>query len=173
MLFRPATIKDASAIAAIHTLNWQLHYREVLPDSYLDEVAPSERDTFWKTRLRQQVDKIQTIVAHDEQRITGFCCLETTLDLEAGYYLDNLHVIPEAKGRGVGKALMQKSAALLLQEKPDHKIYLWVLTGNTDAIGFYNHLGARQGRLEMISLAGNDAEALLLWWPLSEMALWV
>lgn len=170
MNFRLATAADASAIAALHTLNWQLHYRGALSDEYLDHQAAEERDQFWEKRLRENEGETQTIVAHDEGGIVGFCCLETEVKTVDGYYLDNLHVAPNAAGLGVGKALMQESAYRLLQDHPDDKIYLWVLTGNKKALGFYDHLGAQHGRLEMISLAGNEVEALLLWWPLSEMA---
>jgi hypothetical protein len=41
-----------------------------------------------------------------------------------------------------------------------------------DAISFYYHLDARQGRSEILSLAGNKVEALMMWWSLSEMAGW-
>ena len=172
MHFRPAIASDASAIAAIHTRSWQLHYRGAMTDQYLDHEASAERDHFWAIRLTDHYDKIQTIVAHKDKQLTGFCCIEPDIHPEDGYYLDNLHVIPEAKGKGIGKSLMQKSAALLSRERPDGRIYLWVLAGNTGAIGFYNHLGARQGRTEMLSLAGNKVKALMMWWPLSEMAGW-
>lgn len=172
MHFRPATTSDAFDIAAIHTRNWQLHYRGAMTDHYLDKEAPAERGLFWKERLTERSGEILTIVAHDADRLTGFCCIEPDVHPEDGYYLDNLHVVPEAKGQGVGKALMQKSAALLLKERPDGRIYLWVLSGNTDAIGFYDHLRARRGRLETLLLAGNQVEALMMWWPLSEVAGW-
>lgn len=45
----------------------------------------------------------------------------------------------------------------------DGRTYLWVLAGNADAIGFLRHLGARQGRSEILSLAGNEVEALMMW----------
>jgi ribosomal protein S18 acetylase RimI-like enzyme len=172
MLFRLATTSDASPIAAIHASSWQRHYRGAMSDHYLDHEASAERDQFWNTRFADHSDQMQTIVAYNDKQLTGFCCLEPDLHPQDGYYLDNLHVIPEAKGKGVGKMLMQKSAALLLKERSDGRIYLWVLADNTDAIGFYNYLGARQGRSEMLSLAGNKVEALMMWWPLSEMAGW-
>jgi ribosomal protein S18 acetylase RimI-like enzyme len=172
MHFRPAKASDASSIAAIHTRSWQLHYRGAMSDQYPNHEASAERDRFWTVRLTDHQGQIQTIVAYNSKQLTGFCCLEPDIHPKDGYYLDNLHVIPEATGKGIGKSLMQKSAALLLQERPDGRIYLWVLADNTDAISFYYHLDARQGRSGILSLAGNKVEALMMWWPLSEMAGW-
>jgi hypothetical protein len=59
-----------------------------------------------------------------------------------------------------------------LQERPDERIYLRVFADNTDTISFYYHLDARQGRSEILSLAGNKVKAPMMWWPLSEMAGW-
>lgn len=172
MNYRLAESSDAPAIAAIHARSWQLHYRGAMTDHYLDHEAPAERNRFWQKRLAENMGDIQTIVTYDKDQLTGFCCLEPDVHPEDGYYLDNLHVIPSAKGKGIGKALMQKSAEQLLNKRPDGRIYLWVLTRNHDAIGFYDYLGGRRGRLEMLSLAGNEVEALMMWWPLSEMAAW-
>lgn len=53
---------------------------------------------------------------------------------------------------------LQYSTHSLLQ-LPTPTVYLWVLTYNTNPIGFYNHLGTRQSRSETLSLVGNQGKS--------------
>lgn len=58
-----------------------------------------------------------------------------------GLYLEDLYVTPEARGGGVGKALLRHLAALAIARGCGR--FEWsVLDWNADAIGFYRSLGA-------------------------------
>ena len=59
-----------------------------------------------------------------------------------GIYLEDLFVIPEARGRGLGKALL-KAIGQLAVERDCGRIEWSVLDWNTPAIGFYEKLGAK------------------------------
>jgi len=56
-------------------------------------------------------------------------------------YLEDLFVLPEYRGQGIGLALLKELAAIALQS--DCGRMEWsVLDWNTDAIGFYRKIGA-------------------------------
>jgi len=43
MLLRPAQPADAAAVARVHVRSWQVAYRGLLPDEYLDGLQPEDR----------------------------------------------------------------------------------------------------------------------------------
>lgn len=58
-----------------------------------------------------------------------------------GLYLEDLFVVPEARGQGIGRALMLRLARICVER--DYGRFEWsVLDWNTPAIGFYQQLGA-------------------------------
>jgi GNAT superfamily N-acetyltransferase len=59
-----------------------------------------------------------------------------------GVYLEDLFVVPEFRGRGIGKALLAMIARLAV-ERGCGKLEWSVLNWNEPAIGFYRALGAR------------------------------
>ncbi len=58
-----------------------------------------------------------------------------------GIYLEDLYVLPEFRGRGIGKALLQRVAAVAV-EKECGRLNWAVLDWNTPAIDFYRAMGA-------------------------------
>ena len=58
-----------------------------------------------------------------------------------GIYIEDLFVPPELRGRGIGKALLQRVAAIAL-EKGCQRLQWEVLDWNTPAIEFYRAMGA-------------------------------
>jgi GNAT superfamily N-acetyltransferase len=58
-----------------------------------------------------------------------------------GIYLEDLFVLPELRGRGIGKALLERVAAVAL-EKGCERLQWEVLDWNTPAIDFYSAMGA-------------------------------
>jgi GNAT superfamily N-acetyltransferase len=59
-----------------------------------------------------------------------------------GLYLEDLFVEPQLRGLGIGKALLQRVAAIAV-EKGCQRLQWTVLDWNTPAIGFYKKLGAK------------------------------
>ena len=58
-----------------------------------------------------------------------------------GLYLEDLFVLPEYRGLGIGKALLQQVAAIAV-EKDCPRLQWEVLDWNTPAIDFYKAMGA-------------------------------
>lgn len=66
----------------------------------------------------------------------------STFEGRPGIYLEDLFVRPDARGSGLGKALLGKLAALAV-ERDCSRLEWSVLDWNTPAIDFYKALGAR------------------------------
>ena len=59
----------------------------------------------------------------------------------AGLYLEDLFVLPEHRGKGYGKAILQRLAAIS-RERGCGRMEWWCLDWNQPSIGFYKSLGA-------------------------------
>jgi len=66
----------------------------------------------------------------------------STFEGKPGVYLEDLFVRPEARGSGLGKALLSRLAAIAV-ERDCARLEWSVLDWNAPAIGFYQKLGAR------------------------------
>jgi len=60
----------------------------------------------------------------------------------AGLYLEDLFVLPEYRGRGVGKAIMRHLAGIAV-ERGCGRMEWWCLDWNTPSLAFYRMLGAQ------------------------------
>jgi ribosomal protein S18 acetylase RimI-like enzyme len=59
-----------------------------------------------------------------------------------GLYLEDLFVLPEWRGRGIGRALLRHLARIAI-ERDCGRMEWSVLDWNEQAIGFYRSIGAR------------------------------
>jgi GNAT superfamily N-acetyltransferase len=84
------------------------------------------------------------LFAHENGSAVGFAVFYYTYSTFVGLrglYLEDLFVRPEARGKGVGRALLSYLARLA-KEKNCYRIEWAVLNWNEPAIGFYEGLGA-------------------------------
>ena len=79
---------------------------------------------------------------------------------QRGLYLEDLFVRPEHRGRGVGRALLQRLARLAVERRCG-RLEWAVLDWNEPAIGFYRRLGAEpMSEWTVFRLTGEPLEAL-------------
>lgn len=86
----------------------------------------------------------EVLMAETERRAVGFAFYFFTFSTFVGrpsLYLEDLFVLPEYRGRGLGKALLIELAKIAL-EKECGRMEWSVLDWNTPAIEFYRSLGA-------------------------------
>jgi GNAT superfamily N-acetyltransferase len=77
-----------------------------------------------------------------------------------GLWLEDLFVRPEARGLGLGKALLQELARVCVT-RGFARFEWWVLDWNTPAQGFYKSLGARpEDEWTVWRVDGEDLKAL-------------
>jgi GNAT superfamily N-acetyltransferase len=86
----------------------------------------------------------EVLLAEDAGGVQGFALFFhnfSTWEGRPGIYLEDLFVRPEARGRGYGRALLARLAALAM-ERGCARLEWAVLDWNEPAIGFYRALGA-------------------------------
>ncbi|HEY6272674.1 MAG TPA: GNAT family N-acetyltransferase [Terriglobales bacterium] len=88
--------------------------------------------------------KYRCVIAEWDSRPAGFAFFfynYSTWRGQPGLYLEDLFVIPEMRGKGIGKALLERVAEIAVEEKC-YGIRWMVLEWNEPAIKFYESLGA-------------------------------
>ena len=86
----------------------------------------------------------EVLLASENEVVVGFALFfpnYSTFLAKPGMYLEDLFVKPEARGRGVGLALLQQLAKLA-RDRDYGRVEWSVLDWNDPAIGFYKKLGA-------------------------------
>ncbi|MFY8106650.1 MAG: GNAT family N-acetyltransferase [Elstera sp.] len=150
LLFRRATLDDAARIADLHTRSWRTAYRGLLLDAYLDGPLLEERQTHWVAALPQAQADDFILLAEEGDQLAGFIaawCNDTSKAVDPhgnypGIFVDNLHVDPDGRGKGLGRQLLLKTlehAQTLPNLAPS--LWLWVMASNARALGFYQALG--------------------------------
>ncbi|GAC1643600.1 MAG: GNAT family N-acetyltransferase [Candidatus Dormibacteraceae bacterium] len=87
----------------------------------------------------------ETVLAEDGGKPIGFALFFHTFSTflgKPGLYLEDLFVVPNQRGSGVGRALLRELARIAL-ERDCGRLEWAVLNWNRDAIRFYERLGAR------------------------------
>jgi GNAT superfamily N-acetyltransferase len=137
MLLRPAEPDDAMAVARMHIRTWQVAYRNLIPDEFLDGLNPEDRARRYDFATRDP-QKPRTILAVEEGSILGFATTSPSRDADLPEYgeLCALYVDPPHWGRGIGNALIA-AARSRLWEMGFRSALLWVLAGNERAERFY------------------------------------
>lgn len=132
---RPATPEDVPQILAfVRAL--ALYERE--PDAVLATEADFLRDGFGPNPF------YFCLIAETNGTPAGFALYffnYSTWLGRPGLYLEDLFVLPEHRGLGIGKALLQRVAANAV-EKSCGRLQWEVLDWNTPAIDFYRAMGA-------------------------------
>ena len=132
---RPATPKD---IPVILDLIRQLAVYEKL------EHMITGTDTMMHEALFGTRPSCECVIAEEDEKPIGFALYFTTFSTflcKPGLYLEDLFVIPAARGKGYGRALLKHLAALAKMR--DCGRFEWrVLDWNEPSIQFYKSLGA-------------------------------
>lgn len=132
--YRYANINDVSLI---------LHFIKELADyeKMSDEVVANEET------LKQWIfekEKAEVIFALEDDKEVGFAVFFhnfSTFLGRAGIYLEDLYVMPEYRGKGYGKGLIQILAHIAV-ERGCGRLEWWCLDWNKSSIDFYLSLGA-------------------------------
>ena len=87
----------------------------------------------------------ETLIAEDGDEPIGFALFFhnfSTFLAQPGLYLEDLFVIPEHRGHGVGRLLLERLAQVAV-DRGCGRLEWAVLDWNQDAIRFYERLGAK------------------------------
>jgi GNAT superfamily N-acetyltransferase len=109
----------------------------------LEHSMVSTEDDFTKALFGPQ-RSVDALMAYADETAVGFALYFynfSTFEGRRGIYLEDLYVEPEYRGRGIGKALLRRLAAIAKQENCGRMEWS-VLTWNQPSIDFYHRLGA-------------------------------
>lgn len=136
LFIRPATRADLPLIAQL--IRDLADYEKLAHEVRFDEAVLG--DKLFGARLYAEV-----LIGEIDDTPQGFALFFhnfSTFEGKPGIYLEDLFVRPEARGSGLGKALLARLAALAV-ERDCARLEWSVLDWNTPAFGFYQSIGAR------------------------------
>jgi ribosomal protein S18 acetylase RimI-like enzyme len=160
LAIRYATENDAALIADISR---QTFYETFAPLNVKKNMDIFMNVQFTKGRLMLEVGHPENIflLAYNNNEVAGYVKLRDSrlpkgLNSKNALEIARLYAMPDMIGKGVGKALMQKSIELALKKKKD-VIWLGVWKENKKAIDFYTNWGfAIFGECDFV--LGNDLQ---------------
>jgi GNAT superfamily N-acetyltransferase len=165
VMLRPARADDAEALATAHVRAWQVGYRGILPQDYLDAIDLDARAEQWRGWVEHgRFRRTHVVVAEVDGAVVGFAIHgpeggatdasdandandATNATGEDGDppsgtvgELYSLNVHPTHWGAGTGSALMSYVVAALARAGHTEAV-LWVLPRNARARRFYERKG--------------------------------
>ena len=152
---RPAALADLPLIAEL--IRALADYEDLADEVHFDEAVLGER-LFGPNGGHGPYAEV--LIGEADGVAQGFALFFhnfSTFEGRPGIYLEDLFVRPEARGSGLGKALLAKLAALAV-ERDCARLEWSVLDWNEPAIGFYRGLGARM--MDAWTVMRVDGEAL-------------
>jgi len=158
IVIRSIVTADAATVADLHTTSWRSAYRGMLRDEYLDGDIATERRQVWSTRLATPVAANYGFIAESEAGPVGFVFMLGDNDPTWGTLVDNLHVLPGLKGRGIGRRLLEAAALETVRRYPDQRVHLFVYEANHDARRFYARVGGREVERGHVEAPGGGAQ---------------
>jgi GNAT superfamily N-acetyltransferase len=107
----------------------------------------------------------EAVLAFAGQQLAGFAVFYQTFATttgKRGLHLDDLFIRPEFQGCGYGRVLLHHLAQIA-QKRGCARFEWWALKTNTNAIKFFQHVGARaMDELVIFRTNGSDLEKLAL-----------
>jgi len=132
---RFARPEDAPAIVAL--------IRELAVYEHLEHMATATPETL-APQLFGERPACECLIAEQDGAAVGFALFFhnfSTFLCKKGLYLEDLFVLPSARGTGLGKQLLQRLARIAVER--DCGRFEWsVLDWNVDAQAFYQRMGA-------------------------------
>lgn len=139
---RPGRAADAEGIAAVHSASWRQTYRGIVPQSYLDGMAPEKTVERWRDAMaNRSTSGAHLLVADAGGKVVGFEAYGPVREPAFGYSgeLYAAYFLPEAMGKGLGTTMMKQVVADLSAQNLNDMI-VWVMEANERGRRFYEKL---------------------------------
>jgi len=142
MNIRRAQVNDAPKLAQVHVDSWQVAYRSLVPDSFLQGFTYQKRENAFRQALSANLE--ETYLVEDNDRAIAILTIgasrDADLDGSCTGEIWGIYIVPDHWRRGIGTRLVQEAERMLLS-RGYRDIVLWVFEGNTDARRFYEAMG--------------------------------
>lgn len=154
IVVRAATPDDAAAIRDVATAAWRSTYAGLIADESIERFIAS---AYTIERVATRIERHVVLVAGETAGIVEAFAESVAQD-------DHVQVVaiyarPDARGRGLGTALLERVVAL----HPGEDLAADVLVGNDLAEPFYAARGFEPGELLTDEIAGEEIEERR-WW---------
>ncbi|MDH5538233.1 MAG: GNAT family N-acetyltransferase [Rhizobacter sp.] len=161
---RPATLKDARAVAEIHVAAWHAVYEGLLSASASAATSVDKRLAFWREAI--ELAEPQTLIATEGDRVVGFVAFDRSRDKGTPPTTGEICAIgatPSHWSTGVGLALWDAARDALIEEGCT-KVTLWVPLRNERALRFFELAGFRRemSTAKTVDLGGVRVEEIRL-----------
>jgi ribosomal protein S18 acetylase RimI-like enzyme len=144
MTIRRAGSGDAETVGRIHVESWNVAYRGIMPDEVIARTDLAYRTAFWAERIADPEWPVYLL--EEKGQAVAFCQMIPTTDADDDAtrvgHITSLHVLPDRRGHGYGRALMDHVLAEF-QRRAFAQVTLWVLEENRSARAFYEKYGFR------------------------------
>ncbi len=142
---RPATLRDAKAIAQIHTASALEAYRGIVPDDQLKAMSSVEkRQAYWREAIEFCEPQVQVVL--DGDKIVGFVGFDRSRDEKSRQTTGEVWAIyaaPSHWSKGVGVTLWDAAREGLLEEGCTN-VTVWVPLRNERALRFHEMAGFKR-----------------------------
>lgn len=141
---RPATMRDAKAIAEVHAAAAKVAYTDILPEDELRALAPATREAKWREAIEFAEPQVQVAVLGDQ--VVGFVGYDRSRDPKTPSTTGEIwavYVLPEHWDKGVGVALWD-AAREGLEEEGCTVVTIWVPLRNERAMRFHELAGFKR-----------------------------
>lgn len=156
MSIRTATLEDVKDIATIHINSWQVAYKGLIPQSYLDNLSIAKREQAWRNILIDS--KTHTIVKEINGTVVGFANFGNTRDEDKDSTvtgeITSIYLNPQDWRKGLGTELFE----FILENMKNQEftqVTLWVLDTNQPACSFYQKMGLQPDGATKIDIREN------------------
>ena len=141
---RPATLRDAKAIADIHATASQAAFKDLLASDQLSAIAADKRQAYWRDAI--EYSEPQILVAVHDGAVVGFVGFDRSRDAGTppttgeiwAIYLASAH-----QSKGAGLALWDAAREGLLEEGCT-QVTLWVPLGDERTLRFVELAGFKR-----------------------------
>jgi L-amino acid N-acyltransferase YncA len=142
---RPATLRDAKAIADIHVQAWQQAYASLISTEDLKALSVEKRQAMWREAI--EYAEPQVLVATGEGgKIIGFIGFDRSRDPKTKSTTGEIwahYVHPDVVGQGAGLALWD-AARDACEEEGFTEVTAWLFVRNELGLAFYDAAGFKR-----------------------------
>ncbi|MFZ3219485.1 MAG: GNAT family N-acetyltransferase [Rhodoferax sp.] len=141
---RPATLRDAKAIAELHNATVREAFQSAVTDTAIPVMPLDKRQAYWREAIEYAEPQVQ--VALDDDKIVGFVGFDRSRDKGTPPTMGEIWAIYVAQpywGKGVGLALWDAAREGLQEEGCTH-VSIWVPIANDRALRFHDLAGFKR-----------------------------